>query len=109
MRQLWAGTRSVVDLAGQMYPDYPAFSPGGAAAAPTGHDAATVTEMPPISGPDDWKAMVTRLRVVMEDPRQLLSDAVSDYAAAQLAMSSNDPGRITVPGLDGEPYPPLAD
>ena len=91
-----------------MYPDYPAFSPGGAAVAPTDHDAATVTEMPPISGPDDWKAMVTRLRVVMEDPRQLLSDAVSDYAAAQLAAASNDPGRITVPGLDGEPYPPLA-
>jgi hypothetical protein len=41
----------------------------------------------------------------MEDPRQLLSGAVTDYASSQLVRSANDPSAVTVPGLDGEPYP----
>jgi hypothetical protein len=41
----------------------------------------------------------------MEDPRQLLSGAVTDYAAQQLIDHGNDPLAVTVPGLDDEPYP----
>ena len=47
--------------------------------------------MPAIAGPDDWFAMISRLRVVLEDPRQLLSGAVTDYAAQQLVEHDNDP------------------
>jgi hypothetical protein len=64
--------------------------------------------MPAIAGPDDWFAMTSRLRVVLEDPRQLLSGAVTDYAAQQLVEHGNDPTKLTVPGLDGEPYHPSA-
>jgi hypothetical protein len=60
---------------------------------------------PAVAGPDDWFALVTRLRVVMEDPRQLLSGAVTDYASSELVRHRNDPSAVTVPGLDGEPYP----
>jgi hypothetical protein len=63
--------------------------------------------MPAIGSPDDWYAMTTRLRVVLEDPRQLLSSAVTDYASQQLIAHDNVPAAVTVPGLDGEPYPPL--
>ena len=51
--------------------------------------------------------MVTRLRVVLEDPRQLLSGAVTDYASQQLVDHDNRPQDVVVPGLDHEPYPAL--
>ena len=66
----------------------------------------SVPEKPALAGPDDWLGLNTRMRVVMEDPRQLLSGAVTDYASLQLVRSDNDPSAVTVPGLDGEPYPP---
>jgi len=65
----------------------------------------SVPEKPAVAGPDDWFALTTRLRVVMEDPRQLLSGAVTDYASSQLIATANDPSAVIVPGLDGEPYP----
>jgi hypothetical protein len=46
--------------------------------------------------------------VVMEDPTQLLSGAVTDYASRQLIEHDNDPTAVTVPGLDREPYPRLS-
>ncbi|WP_069625667.1 DUF5624 domain-containing protein [Streptomyces niveus] len=109
MRALWSGTRATVELGASMFDGYPAFSPGDRD-APGGalvrHGAgATLTEMPAIHSPADWFTLVSRLRLVMEDPRQLLSGAVSDYAAQQLVAHANDPLAITVPGLDGEPYP----
>lgn len=64
-----------------------------------------ITEQPRIRSPKDWFTLVTRLRLVMEDPRQLLSGAVTDYAAQQLIEHGNDPLAVTVPGLDDEPYP----
>jgi hypothetical protein len=42
---------------------------------------------------------------VLEDPRQLLSGAVTDVAAAQLVEHANKPDAVRVPGLDGEAYP----
>jgi hypothetical protein len=61
--------------------------------------------MPSISGPDDMVAMTTRLRVVIEDPRQLLSGCVTDYAAQQLMAVNNDPTKVIVPGMDNRTYP----
>ena len=72
-----------------------------------GPGTASVAVKPALKGPDDWFALVTRLRVVMEDPRQLLSGAVTDYVSSELVRHGNNPFRVTVPGLDGEPYPHL--
>ncbi|EPD57769.1 DUF5624 domain-containing protein [Streptomyces chartreusis] len=113
MRQLWAGIRITVELGGAMFEGYPAFSPGdddpasflGQDVSPT---SAVITERPRIKDPDDWFALITRLRLVMEDPRQLLSGAVTDFAAESLIAHGNDPLAVTVPGLDGEPYPEWA-
>jgi hypothetical protein len=63
--------------------------------------------MPAIESPNDWRALTTRLRVVLEDPRQLLSGCVTDYAVKQLTEQNNDPARVVVPGLDGVAYPSL--
>ena len=106
-RRLWAGLRATSDLAGGMFAGYPRFAAPSARQAAIGPGTATVNAKPAIQGPDDWLALVTRLRVVMEDPTQLLSGAVTDYASSELVAHGNDPSAVTVPGLDGEPYPNL--
>jgi hypothetical protein len=106
-RSLWAGLRATSDLAGGMFAGYPRFAAPAAERFTIGPDTATVHIKPTLNGPDDWLALVTRLRVVMEDPTQLLSGAVTDYASSELVANGNDPSAVTVPGLDGEPYPRL--
>ncbi len=108
MRQLWTRTRTVSELGPLMYDGYPRFEPGAVARPVIDRTTASVGEMPAISGPDDWFALNTRLRVVLEDPRQLLSGCVTDYAVECLQAHGNDPTRVKVPGLDGTAYPPLA-
>jgi hypothetical protein len=105
-RRLWAGLRATGDLGGQMFDGYPRFAATAGERPVIAAGTASVAAKPAIGGPDDWFALVTRLRVVMEDPRQLLSGAVTDYASSELVKHHNDPSAVTVPGLDGEPYPP---
>jgi hypothetical protein len=61
--------------------------------------------MPRIKSPDDWQTMLTRMRLSLEDARQLQASGVTDYMAEQLIAQGNDPSRIIIPGLDGEDYP----
>jgi hypothetical protein len=107
-RRLWAGLRATSDLAGGMFEGYPRFAAPAAERVIIGPGTASVHVKPAVQGPDDWLALVTRLRLVMEDPTQLLSGAVTDYASSELVAHANDPAAVTVPGLDGEPYPLLA-
>jgi hypothetical protein len=51
------------------------------------------------------RTMTTRLRLVIEDPRQLLSGCVTDYAVEQLRRTGNNPAAVVVPGLDHYAYP----
>ena len=104
-RRLWAGLRATSDLAGGMFDGYPRFAVPATGQPTIGPGTTSVGGKPALNGPDDWFALVTRLRVVMEDPAQLLSGAVTDYASAELVAHGNDPSAVTVPGLDGEPYP----
>jgi hypothetical protein len=104
-RRLWAGLRATSELAGGMFAGYPRFAAPSAEPATIGPGTASVTAKPALKDPGDWFALVTRLRVVMEDPAQLLSGAVTDYASSELVAHGNDPSAVTVPGLDGEPYP----
>jgi hypothetical protein len=104
-RRLWSGVVATSELGARMFDGFPRFAP------PSQRDIAidvateSVSGMPAVTRPDDWLAMTTRLRVVLEDPRQLLSGAVTDYASKQLVDNANQPSAVTVPGLDGEPYP----
>jgi len=106
-RRLWSSLRATSDLGAQMFSGYARFRPASAERLKVTSQTTSVHEKPAIDAPDDWQALVTRLRVVMEDPRQLLSGAVTDYASKQLIDHGNDPAAVTVPGLDGEPYPHL--
>ena len=103
-RWLWAFTRAISELAPSMYAGYPSYAARDSRGPPITEDTLHLGEMPVISGPDDMLAMTTRLRMVLEDPRQLLSGAVTDYAAEQLRSNGNDCSKIVVPGLDNCDY-----
>jgi len=96
-RRLWAGLRATSELAGGMFEGYPRFAAPFAERVTIGPETASVSAKPALKGPDDWFALVTRLRVVMEDPTQLLSGAVTDYASSELVAHANDPSAVTVP------------
>jgi hypothetical protein len=106
-RRMFASLQATSELGAQMFDSYPRFHPNPDEDVRVHAESRTVHAKPAIDGPDDWLALTTRLRVVMEDPRQLLSGAVTDYASRQLAGNGNDPAALTVPGLDREPYPGL--
>lgn len=108
LRTLWASMRGMQELGEIMFSGYPRYAPEGLAFPDVSDPGVTeVGEMPVIHDPDDLYAMVTRLRVVLEDARQLLSGCVVDYAAAQLVKQDNDPAAVVVPGLDNVSYPTL--
>jgi len=109
LRQLWCQTRAVSELGPLMYEGYARYAATGQSRPVLDEHTLEVSEMPEIGGPEDWRALNTRLRVVLEDPRQLLSGCVTDYAVDQLVAHGNDPGRVTVPGLDGTSYPITGD
>ena len=104
-RRLAASLLATSELGEQMFHGYPRFVPAVEGELTITADSTSVSEKPSIGGPDDWFAMTTRLRVLLEDPRQLLSGAVTDFATRQLIENANDPSAVVVPGLDGEPYP----
>jgi hypothetical protein len=95
-----------VELAPIMYEGYPEFLPPPAYGPDLTPDSRTVSEMPRIRHPEDWPVMITRLRLALEDPRQLLASGVTDYMAEQLVANDIDPSKIVIPGLDTEGYPP---
>jgi hypothetical protein len=105
LRRIWCYTRAICDLAPIMFAGYPRYAPGSYEPPVIGEFTTELAEMPRILGPDDLFTMTTRLRLVMEDPRQLLSGSVTDYAVEQLRLNGNDPAAVIVPGLDGYDYP----
>jgi hypothetical protein len=106
LRALWCSTRATVELGGLMFTGYPRYSPQGVRFPDISDPAITeVAEMPVVHRPDDMRALVTRLRVVLEDPRQLLSGAVTDVAVAALTAADWNPAAVVVPGLTGVHYP----
>lgn len=106
LRQIWSHTRATVELGDLMFPGLPRYAPGHLAVPDISDPSVNeISEMPVIHGADDWRAMTTRLRMVLEDPRQLLSGSVTDFAVSQLVAADNDPAEVTVPGLDNVTYP----
>lgn len=105
LRSIWFYTRAISNLAPTMFEGYPRYAPGSYEPPVIGKDTRELSEMPRILGPDDMLTMTTRLRLVVEDPRQLLSGCVTDYAVEQLRLNGNNPATVVVPGLDRYAYP----
>jgi len=49
--------------------------------------------------------MIARMRRIMEDPAQLLSNCVADYIADQLYNNGNCPAQVEIPGFTNIEYP----
>lgn len=105
-RQIWASVRMPVEMGRLMYDGYPAFRPAVAAAPVVDAATQTLAEMPQVRSEHDRRAIITRLRFVMEDPAQQLVNAGHPFIVDQLAANGNRPELVRVPGLDGVAYPP---
>jgi hypothetical protein len=105
-RDLWCSTRATTELARLMFKGYPAFDvtvpqqPPVAAEMPM-----LVREMPELRSPDDRLGAIARLRVTMEDPTQLLVNAVT-YIVDRLCDCDNRPAEVFIPGFTSVQYPP---
>jgi len=107
-RDLWNNTRASVELARSMFEGFPAFEPAMSPAATIGASGkSTVSEMPAMRSADDRFTAVTRLRVVLEDPGQLLANSVASYIVDQLCERGNRPGEVFIPGFTNVTYPAL--
>ncbi len=94
-RQLWCHTRASVELSREMFASAPSwqFTPS------------TARDMPRIEGVGDRTACVSRLRRIMEDPQQLLSNCVADYVVDALYGNGHRPEAVQIPGFTDVEYP----
>lgn len=104
-RRIWFSSRAPVEMARLMYEGYPAFRRD--IGTPPVVDAATATmsEIPMVRSADDRRAIVTRMRFVMEDPSQQLANAGAQFIVDQLAANGNRPEAVAVPGFTDTVYP----
>ncbi|MGH8779208.1 DUF5624 domain-containing protein [Paraburkholderia sp.] len=94
-RSLWQNTRASIDVARELFPDHEGYR----------FEPTAAESMPPIASPDDRHAMSARLRRIMEDPAQLLSNCVADYIVDQLNDNGNRPDEVVIPGFTNVDYP----
>jgi hypothetical protein len=96
-RRLWCHTRASVEVARRAFPQAPACE--------AAHDVRP-SDMPAIASVHDRAACVARLRRIMEDPRQLLSNCVADYVVQQLGAQGDRPEAVPIPGFTDVRYGP---
>ncbi len=107
-RQIWYSTQVTVEMGRLMYEGYPAFR-SRAEIDPPVIDAKTETAsaLPTVTSAEDRRAIITRLRFVMEDPGQQLVNASSQFIVDQLVENGNRPETVIVPGFTNTAYPCL--
>ena len=96
-RTLWQNTRASIDVARELFPDHEGYR----------FEPTAAESMPRFAAPDDRHAMSARLRRIMEDPSQLLSNCVADLIIDQLHDNGNRPGDVTIPGFTHVRYPEI--
>jgi hypothetical protein len=60
--------------------------------------------LPAIKSLSDHAACVARLRRIMEDPQQLLSNCVADYIIDELRRCNYRPEDVQIPGFTNVEY-----
>jgi hypothetical protein len=105
-RELFLHLRANIDLARMMFEGYPAFGKSLEEPPVIGATTKMLHAMPRLRSPDDRISAITRLRFVLEDPTQLLSNSVAHFVIDQLCEHGNQPGRVLIPGFSNVEYPP---
>jgi len=109
VREVFLQLRANTDLARAMFAGYPAFAKSIEEPPVIEPTTKSLHAMPRLRSPDDRFAAITRLRFVMEDPTQLLSNSVADFVIDQLCEHDNQPGRVVIPGFSKVSYPARED
>jgi hypothetical protein len=105
-REIWNNTRASVEMARTMFDGFPSFEMAMRTPPTIPLTATSVLhEMPSLRSPDDRFTAIARLRVVMEDPGQLLANSVASYVVDQLCACDNRPGDVVIPGFTHVNYP----
>ncbi|WP_137843349.1 DUF5624 domain-containing protein [Microbacterium sp. 2FI] len=100
-----ARVMSSTEIAPLMYEGYPTFVEPPLLGPELTSGIDHVSEFPPVRHERDWDTMITRLRLTLEDPRQLLAAGVTDFVTQRLVAAANDPRKVVVPGIDTDVYP----
>ncbi len=107
-RDIWFSIRVTAEMGGAMFAGYPAFRPTINRAPVIDASTESIGELPAVRSPEDRRAVITRLRFVMEDPAQQLANASAHYIIDQLCACNNRPSSVVVPGFTHMPYPRFA-
>jgi hypothetical protein len=104
-REIWMHLWGGIEMSRLMFAGFPSFS--AAVQDPPVIEAGTksLRDMPRLRTPDDRFTAITRLRLVMEDPRQLLSNCVAHFVIDQLCENGVQPELVVVPGFTNVAYP----
>ncbi len=105
-REVFLHLRANIDLARVMFEGYPAFAKNIEEPPVVEATTKSLHAMPRLRSPDDRVTAITRLRFVMEDPTQLLSNSVAHFVIDQLCEHDNQPEFVVIPGFSKVSYPP---
>jgi Domain of unknown function (DUF5624) len=105
-RDIFLHLRANIDMARLMFEGYPSFSKSIEEPPVIEPGTRSLRAMPRLRAPDDRVTAITRLRFVMEDPSQLLSNSVAHFIIDQLCEHDNQPTQVVIPGFSNITYPP---
>src|SRR3546814_11920436 len=88
-----------------MGPDYPAFKKMVEAPPALDEETKVMYEMPVVRSIDDTRAIVSRLRYVMEDPGAQIASAGLQFVIDQLSSNGTRPDLVRLPGFTNVEYP----
>src|SRR5882757_558979 len=104
-RDIFLHLRANINMSRIMFEGYPSFSKSIEEPPVIEQKTKTLRAMPRLRSPDDRLTAITRLRFVMEDPTQLLSNSVAHFVIDQLSEHGNRPEAVVIPGFSNITYP----
>lgn len=107
-RKFWYGCLSSAEMSRVIWPGYPAFEKRIDPAPVVDAGTQVVEAMPRVRSVDDKRAIVTRLRYVMEDPGAQIATAGMQFVLDQLSANGNRPELVELPGFTDVTYPVAA-
>ena len=104
-RDIFLHLRANINMSRLMFEGYPSFSKSIEEPPVIEAETKTLRAMPRLRSPEDRVTAITRLRFVMEDPTQLLSNSVAHFVIDQLSDHDNRPEAVVIPGFSNITYP----